>query len=305
MARLRTIKPGFFLDEDLAECQPLARLLFAGLWCIADREGRLEDRPRRIKVEVLPYDDCDCDALLGELEAHGFIVRYEAAGSRYIVVPTFARHQNPHCKEAASTIPPPPENPAKSSGAPDKHGACTGQEPDEPGRSCLGSCLGSGLSPLAAADATADANDDDSASESATRTSYSHDFEEWWSVYGRVGSKADAALLYRHWRERGASEDELLAAATAYRAHCEATGTKMQHGRSFLAKKPCRWSEWADGEPHSSMDVYDDRRLYDVMTTAAEAFGLTEGRPNGNGSRDALRHRVAPLQLDAGEKGPV
>ena len=59
MARSRNIKPGFFLNDDLAECEPLARLLFAGLWCIADREGRLEDRPKRIKIEVLPYDNCD------------------------------------------------------------------------------------------------------------------------------------------------------------------------------------------------------------------------------------------------------
>ena len=67
MARSRNIKPGFFLNDELAECDPLARLLFAGLWCIADREGRLEDRPKRIKAEVLPYDDCDVDELLNQL----------------------------------------------------------------------------------------------------------------------------------------------------------------------------------------------------------------------------------------------
>jgi hypothetical protein len=55
VARSRNIKPGFFLNDELAECEPLARILFAGLWCIADREGRLEDRPKRIKAEVLPY----------------------------------------------------------------------------------------------------------------------------------------------------------------------------------------------------------------------------------------------------------
>lgn len=108
MARLRTIKPGFFLDEELAECQPLARILFAGLWTIADREGRLEDRPRRIKVETLPYDECDVNALLEELAAAGFIVRYEIAGARYIAIPAWAKHQQPHYKEVASTIPAPP-----------------------------------------------------------------------------------------------------------------------------------------------------------------------------------------------------
>ena len=35
MARLRTIKPGFFMNEELASVPPLGRLLFEGLWCIA------------------------------------------------------------------------------------------------------------------------------------------------------------------------------------------------------------------------------------------------------------------------------
>jgi len=68
MARARNIKPGFFMDDVLAEIEPLGRILFAGLWCIADREGRLEDRPKRIKAEVLPYDECDMDNLLEHSE---------------------------------------------------------------------------------------------------------------------------------------------------------------------------------------------------------------------------------------------
>src|SRR5687768_5376510 len=108
MARLRTLKPGFFTDDELGECSPLARLLYAGLWCHADRDGRLEDRPKRLKTEVLPYDECDVDALLAELAQHpaGFIVRYAVKGKRYIALPTFPDHQNPHIKEAASKIPP-------------------------------------------------------------------------------------------------------------------------------------------------------------------------------------------------------
>jgi hypothetical protein len=114
MARLRTVKPGLFTNDLLAEIEPLGRLLFIGLWCIADREGRLEDRPRRIKAEVLPYDNADIDALLAALVAHGFIVRYAAHGDRFIAVCNFTKHQNPHVKEAPSTIP-----------APDMHDAST------------------------------------------------------------------------------------------------------------------------------------------------------------------------------------
>jgi hypothetical protein len=114
--RARNIKPGFFKNEELAEVDPLGRLLFAGLWCLADREGRLEDRPRKIKAEVLPYDDCDVEGLLEELHRRGFILRYEAAGSFLIAIPAFGIHQNPHHREAASRFPGPPAELAPGGG---------------------------------------------------------------------------------------------------------------------------------------------------------------------------------------------
>jgi hypothetical protein len=106
MARSRNIKPAFFQCEELAECSLQARLLFIGLWCIADRDGRLKDRPNRIRAEVFPYDFCDCNPLLQELHDAGFIVRYSIESEAYIQVVNFSKHQNPHPKEAASEIPP-------------------------------------------------------------------------------------------------------------------------------------------------------------------------------------------------------
>ena len=67
MARIRTIKPEFFLDDELAELPMVARMLFVGLWTIADCEGRMEDRPKRIKAQILPFDDCDIDGALQSL----------------------------------------------------------------------------------------------------------------------------------------------------------------------------------------------------------------------------------------------
>jgi hypothetical protein len=108
--RARNIKPGFFKNDELAALDPLARILFAGLWCLADREGRLEDRPLRIKAEVLPYDSCDVDSLLSSLDDAGFILRYQADGERYIQITHFLKHQNPHAREQASEIPPCPDH---------------------------------------------------------------------------------------------------------------------------------------------------------------------------------------------------
>lgn len=136
MARLRTLKPSFFKNEDLAALPPLTRLLFEGLWCLADREGRLEDRPARIKAEVLPYDKGNADQMLQDLHDSGFIQRYSVDGSKYILVCSFLKHQSPHVKEVPSTIPAPVSAPDEHHAlrheidhldeAPDEHGASTG-----------------------------------------------------------------------------------------------------------------------------------------------------------------------------------
>ena len=107
MPRSRNIKPGFFRNADLVELPVEARLLFVGLWTLADREGRLEDRPKQIKMEIFPADCFDCDALLTSLASTGMIERYEVGGKRYLHVVNFTKHQNPHRDERNSVIPPP------------------------------------------------------------------------------------------------------------------------------------------------------------------------------------------------------
>lgn len=153
MARTRSIKPGFFDNEILGGLAPLTRLLFIGLWCQADREGRLEDRPRKLKKTILGYDDLtaeDVDNMLSELDSSGFIIRYQVEETQYIQVINFVKHQNPHMKEKASEIPPPPgftaqlthqegsgpeqEEQAGSTGpAPGQHGEGHGEGQGEPG----------------------------------------------------------------------------------------------------------------------------------------------------------------------------
>lgn len=128
MARSRNIKPGFFTNDNLADIEPIGRLLFIGLWTICDREGRIEDRHRRIKAEVLPYDNCDVDALLQDLAKHGFILRYVVGGEKYIQVLNFTKHQNPHVKESASTIPAPDMSSASTAQAPEQVNVDTGTD---------------------------------------------------------------------------------------------------------------------------------------------------------------------------------
>jgi hypothetical protein len=105
LARIRSLKPQFFKNEDLAVLSPWHRLAFGGLWCHADREGRLEDRPKRLKAEIFPYDDLDLDAILWDLHDAGFIVRYVADGQNCIGIPTWKKHQVPRKDEHESNLP--------------------------------------------------------------------------------------------------------------------------------------------------------------------------------------------------------
>lgn len=99
MARSRNIKPGFFKNEDLSDVQRDGRLLFIGLWTLCDCRGVVEDRPKRIRVEIFPYDDItvkQIDKHLSDLQKFGFLERYKSDGISLIFIPKFKKHQSPH-----------------------------------------------------------------------------------------------------------------------------------------------------------------------------------------------------------------
>ena len=110
MARSRNIKPGVFTNELLGTLPPEVTLLFMGLWCLADKDGILEDLPLRIKAEIFPYrDNLDVNGYLTVMEQKGFIQRYSVDGKKYIFVIEFAKHQSPHHTEKARGYPQPPK----------------------------------------------------------------------------------------------------------------------------------------------------------------------------------------------------
>lgn len=114
MARARNIKPALFKNEVLGVADPLFTLLFEGLWLLADREGRLEDRVLRIKAEIFPYrEGLNVDQMLNWLQGSGFIQRYTVNGGSYIQINNFGKHQNPHKNEPGSEFPAPEKSEQK------------------------------------------------------------------------------------------------------------------------------------------------------------------------------------------------
>jgi hypothetical protein len=123
--RIRTIKPEFFHHEGLFEAEaetklPL-RVAFAGLWCIADREGRFKWEPRRIGVQVLPYDGVDFSRVLDALATRAFILKY----------PSFLKHQVINNRESQSILPDPEGNIEETPANTEETDASVTREPRE------------------------------------------------------------------------------------------------------------------------------------------------------------------------------
>ena len=105
MARIRTIKPEFFLDEKIADLSYRDRLAFIGLWLLADSEGRLKDEIKKVKIQILPYDQEDFDEILNNLAQKKLITRYEVEGKKYLKINNFSLHQKIHHTEKNSILP--------------------------------------------------------------------------------------------------------------------------------------------------------------------------------------------------------
>jgi hypothetical protein len=95
--RSRGVRPEFWKHEGLADVPREVRLFYIGLWGIADCEGKLEDRTRRIKAELFPYDDDISSETVGLwlalLHEKGFVIRYAACGGTYVIIPAFRKWQ--------------------------------------------------------------------------------------------------------------------------------------------------------------------------------------------------------------------
>lgn len=107
MARARNIKASFFQNPELGDLYPLERLCFIGMWTIADYRGCIEFKAKRMKIQLLPYDECCIEKIVINLEQAGLIRVYSVQGQPYIKVINFVKHQNPHKNErdSGSNIP--------------------------------------------------------------------------------------------------------------------------------------------------------------------------------------------------------
>jgi hypothetical protein len=115
MARIRSLKPEFWIDRKLArKLSRDARMLYLGLWNLSDEHARALGDPQYIKGQIFPYED-DLDptaitALLDDLDAAGVVVRYVVDEDPYLYLPKLSKHQRLEPAKVASRLPAPPNS---------------------------------------------------------------------------------------------------------------------------------------------------------------------------------------------------
>jgi hypothetical protein len=217
MARSRNIKPGFFKNEVLADLKPMVRLMFIGLWTLSDRDGRMEDRPARIKAELFPYEQFNAEDGMTALASNGFIQRYECNGHKYIQITNFHKHQNPHVNEQASTIP-----------APELHHTCTVPVALIPSSLIPSSLIPSSLIP-------------ETLSTDAPEFPSVERFDELWKRYPNKDGKRDA---FRHFKGTVKSEEGFARIKRALDNYLASTRVK----KGFIKNGSTWFNVWTDWE---------------------------------------------------------
>lgn len=95
MSRIRSTHPGLWTDERFVSVEPLARLLFMGIWNECDDQGYFEWSPLKLKMRLLPADNADASALLACLEAAGCVLKFTVGAKTFGAVRNFTKYQRP------------------------------------------------------------------------------------------------------------------------------------------------------------------------------------------------------------------
>lgn len=104
MARIRTIKPEFWQDEDIALLDPRTQLLAIGLLNQSDDEGFFKAHPQLIKSSIFPFSDnsLNVHGMLTELSNIGYLTLYKGVdGKAYGIVNNFTKHQKVNRPQAS------------------------------------------------------------------------------------------------------------------------------------------------------------------------------------------------------------
>lgn len=105
MARIRSVHPGLFTDEDFVELSPEAALFWIGLLTECDDQGAFDWKPSTLKMRLRPSSVTRAETLLDELVKVDKVKRIEVDGRAYGLVRNFRKFQRPKKPNAIYPVP--------------------------------------------------------------------------------------------------------------------------------------------------------------------------------------------------------
>lgn len=238
MARIRTIKPGFFRSYDVTPLSYRARLTWIGLWTYVDDEGRGRDDARIIKGELWALEDevtwQEVEKDLTELSVKGHVVRYEVSGKLYLCIPTWFDHQ-------VISRPSKSRFPSVNEGVIWDSPRFSEDSVSAPGVDTAGKGRGKG---------NGSRNREEEPAPAALTSIHSdvlEGFDAFWNIWPRSEGKAEARKAWAK-AVRKADPDTIVDAANAYNSHPDRPAAQyVPHGSTWL-----NGERWNDGPPTAS-----------------------------------------------------
>ena len=129
MARKRMIDPGIWSSEDFSKLTSFSKLVFIGLFSLADDEGRGKANPSYLKSMLFPYEEgirsADIKKTLQEIASTMSVIFYTHDEKEYYALKSWGKFQTIN-KPTPSAVPAPVSDcSAATAGLPDDYGSTT------------------------------------------------------------------------------------------------------------------------------------------------------------------------------------
>ena len=113
MARKRMIDPGIWSSEDFSKLSSFSKLIFIGLFSLADDEGRGKANPSYLKSMLFPYEEgirsADIKKTLQEIASTMSVIFYTHDEKEYYALKSWEKFQTIN-RPSPSDVPDPPSD---------------------------------------------------------------------------------------------------------------------------------------------------------------------------------------------------
>lgn len=316
MARIRSIKPGFWTDSKIVRLSCWARLFYIGTWNFALCEkGHLPDDAFELKLQILPADNVNVEEILDELLVAGRIERRKTEdGSTYLIITRLPNHNKSdarwatrchYCNEESSEEKETSRrNSREARREVDEH---TEKQP----RKGIGR---EGKGYISASDEPMQEHDPFTLQEPIVESTFeagSDDDPRWiafWAAYPRKQGREEAREAwtnhvlgkgtYKGEPIRKADPDLIMAGVLAYAARVKREGTERKHikmGQGWL--NGLRWEEELDSASQAEERPVNDLWALPMCSANWCSRSSTVSRRPPPGSSPAARHTRTTRRL--------